>query len=1394
MAAMIASNDVSLQQKGAPITEGYVQSFGNLTFVTNSGLQESSTFDIVEDITIGRSAECDVRVRNKSVSRVHAKITIDKENGCCLLENISKTNFTVRNGIPVQTIITLTNGDIISVGDRTFQFNLPQVQLSSDNTINHTMTRHIPTLEKIEEENSGVLSPMVLAEVEKHNNIPASTPVSAKKSAKKSLSAKKAAVGVPYTEASPPAVRKSSSKMALNTPIRQDIKSRLQNYDNQTTDDDKKAIIKAVLALKTPLKDAINSKRKSYGASSATKGKALDASTSMNSPTATPKSTLKMQTPLRRAIEARGSFNQFNREDLLIQARKEREEIEAANNAANAAAVVSHIGPGNKITMNHAILKAIQLRRKSYDNITSPLPKLRTPRKSLGSMKSPGKSRRLPTPLRLAVEQRRKSFSVASGTPKATPVKKSTKASNKKSHGSNDVSSSPLSGRALLMASSHSPHRSDSASPVPDREMSVDKMNPSDVVVAGDDKTQSSVEQYNMSVISATCSQISIDSMTTELQLHGMPVAEAYAEAKEAFLSPSVDNTGDFSIFDEIVSPVRTNASTPKIQANKKHPPLSKSKSPLSSKSHTPVSIVKRGRNSLLNSLEKKGVDAAVSDKMVQVCDLVDALSDEEMGLINKYALHLESCGMDCEEAFALALDAYVRGVERGNLFSPFSPQQDFTIEKKIIDHNIVCDDSCQKEFSNLMNNNSKQANLADMSIVEKYARMIIEDSHVDDAIAYGVALDTFLADPSEFRSRMENLINLEQVHMYTSPFDDDDNVDEASEIYKKLRDEQDDDDLWVPEDYVVATPTPQKVVVATPTVTKMISKAPNTAIRRDVALDYVTNAIKDVITEISSFDAPAITKEAQSVKNEMTISYATEAIHCIIDQLSGEDCETDDFCIFDEIISPVATKKSMVTPSKMVLPNPSSNLKSARKGHSNKKTAQPVSATKRYEIAEKCVSLAIQSVVTDIAEATVALTEITTPTKKANTPFFAKSTKKKTPSSQIMSITRTAFKRKEVATSYVTDALFAVMQELSGEAQKEGSTSASTAISPRSQRKPAITQSPVKALRVASPTSPTTPKASSTIRSNSKMLETPSVNASPKADSQAASLRSPTTGRRLAAKSVMKVAPNSRHSAMQKQQQSTPGTSMMAAASKTTPTTSPLYSSSPKVLTPKKVSTPTPVNSPIPVQKVQSENKKKVATPVSITKNAIIDTPVKSSGGTKRPRKSPSKAAVMALAVPSPAAKPAKRTRKAATTTATVVVSSPSPVKKSTRSKRGAAAVVEIVEETTIAPKRKRGVKTVTSSVKEMVPEIDENEEGMEDALAILCDGCDKEFFCDQVGLTEIPEGDWYCTGCTKKRNTAASKKTKVAKTTTKKVPTTKKAAVAAEEPLTRRSTRSRK
>ncbi len=53
-------------------------------------------FNIRRSMQIGRGAECDIRIKVKTVSRVHCKVRREA-SGTYVLENASTTNFTMVN-------------------------------------------------------------------------------------------------------------------------------------------------------------------------------------------------------------------------------------------------------------------------------------------------------------------------------------------------------------------------------------------------------------------------------------------------------------------------------------------------------------------------------------------------------------------------------------------------------------------------------------------------------------------------------------------------------------------------------------------------------------------------------------------------------------------------------------------------------------------------------------------------------------------------------------------------------------------------------------------------------------------------------------------------------------------------------------------------------------------------------------------------------------------------------------------------------------------------------------------------------------------------------------------------------------------------------------------------
>ena len=82
-------------------------------------------FNIKRSILIGRGSECDIRIKVKTVSRVHCKVRVVAETPVqFVLENVSTTNFTVLNAMEVSGQVALRDGDIITVAERNFVFQV----------------------------------------------------------------------------------------------------------------------------------------------------------------------------------------------------------------------------------------------------------------------------------------------------------------------------------------------------------------------------------------------------------------------------------------------------------------------------------------------------------------------------------------------------------------------------------------------------------------------------------------------------------------------------------------------------------------------------------------------------------------------------------------------------------------------------------------------------------------------------------------------------------------------------------------------------------------------------------------------------------------------------------------------------------------------------------------------------------------------------------------------------------------------------------------------------------------------------------------------------------------------------------------------------------------------
>ncbi|MGH9969831.1 MAG: diguanylate cyclase [Pyrinomonadaceae bacterium] len=80
-----------------------------------------------DQVTLGRALEADVRVNDARASRVHARVTTERDplNGevRCKITDLSSTNGTLVNGQLINEVV-LNEGDKIAIGDHLFRFDM----------------------------------------------------------------------------------------------------------------------------------------------------------------------------------------------------------------------------------------------------------------------------------------------------------------------------------------------------------------------------------------------------------------------------------------------------------------------------------------------------------------------------------------------------------------------------------------------------------------------------------------------------------------------------------------------------------------------------------------------------------------------------------------------------------------------------------------------------------------------------------------------------------------------------------------------------------------------------------------------------------------------------------------------------------------------------------------------------------------------------------------------------------------------------------------------------------------------------------------------------------------------------------------------------------------------
>lgn len=114
--------DTATSTENRTWTDEYTQEYSDRKVVLVGA--NSVGQDLDKPVTIGRSRKCDIRVESESVSKRHASITLNREEGAYFLIDTESRNGTFINGqkiVPNQKT-DLWSGAYVSFGDAVFVF------------------------------------------------------------------------------------------------------------------------------------------------------------------------------------------------------------------------------------------------------------------------------------------------------------------------------------------------------------------------------------------------------------------------------------------------------------------------------------------------------------------------------------------------------------------------------------------------------------------------------------------------------------------------------------------------------------------------------------------------------------------------------------------------------------------------------------------------------------------------------------------------------------------------------------------------------------------------------------------------------------------------------------------------------------------------------------------------------------------------------------------------------------------------------------------------------------------------------------------------------------------------------------------------------------------------
>ncbi|HEX9968205.1 MAG TPA: FHA domain-containing protein [Solirubrobacterales bacterium] len=104
----------------APLGDAPASADAWLVAIRGGGVREGERFDLLGGLSIGRSAEADLRIDDRYASGIHARIF--SRDGRTYVEDMKSTNGTLLNDASLYGEAELVDGDVVRIGDTEFRF------------------------------------------------------------------------------------------------------------------------------------------------------------------------------------------------------------------------------------------------------------------------------------------------------------------------------------------------------------------------------------------------------------------------------------------------------------------------------------------------------------------------------------------------------------------------------------------------------------------------------------------------------------------------------------------------------------------------------------------------------------------------------------------------------------------------------------------------------------------------------------------------------------------------------------------------------------------------------------------------------------------------------------------------------------------------------------------------------------------------------------------------------------------------------------------------------------------------------------------------------------------------------------------------------------------------